>query len=197
MSPQCSNNEVIQESLQMHQTTLSRRKLLRLSVSGGILAAAPFVRAAVPALAEAPDPVIVPAKRPFGRVIQGGLAVREQPSIKAKRVRVLKLNEVIAVKGQTTSDESPTTHNKTWYQTDDGYTYSAFVQPSENTLNTPLETVDEQGFWGEITVPLTEARSGPGPKSYLRYRYYYGCVFKIIASVADDSQLMWYQISDE
>jgi hypothetical protein len=151
----------------------------------------------VPALAQAPDPVIVPARRPFGRVIQGGLAVRERPSIKAKRLRVLKLNEAIAIKGQTTSDESPTAYNKTWYQIDDGFTYSAFVQPSENTLNKPLETVDEQGFWGEITVPLTEARSAPGAKSYLRYRYYYGCVFKVIARIADDNHVTWYQISDE
>ncbi|MCL4507309.1 MAG: L,D-transpeptidase family protein [Chloroflexi bacterium] len=179
----------------MQQTTLSRRRVLRLA--GGILAAAPFVHAMAPALAEETDPVIVPSRRPFGRVIQGGLAVRERPSVKAKRLRVLKLNEVIAIKGQTTSDESPTAYNKTWYQTDDGYTYSAFVQPSENTLNTPLDSVDKKGFWGEITVPLTESRSAPASKSYLRYRYYYGCVFKVIASVVDASRVVWYQISDE
>ena len=177
------------------RTKLSRRTLLKLS--GGILAAAPFVRAAVPVLAEEPTPVIEPARRPFGRVISGGLAVREQPSIKAKRVRVLKLNEVIAVKGQTTSDESPTTYNKTWYRTDDGFAYSAYVQPAENTLNEPLESVGEKGFWGELTVPLTEARRAPDPKSSLRYRYYFGSTFKIIASVVDDDQQTWYQVSDE
>lgn len=176
-------------------TKLSRRTLLRLG--GGILAAAPFIRAAAPALARTPDPVIVPARRPFGRVISGGLIVREQPSIKAARLRVLKLNEVIAIKGQTTSDESPTTYNKTWYQTDDGFVYSAYVQPAENTLNKPLEAVDEQGFWGEISVPLTEARSAPAARSALRYRYYFGSTFKIIAVEADDEKTAWYQISDE
>jgi hypothetical protein len=142
---------------------LNRRTLLRMG--GGLLATVPFVRAATPALAEEPSPVIEPARRPFGRVISGGLAVREQPSIKAKRVRVLELNEVIAIKGQTTSDESPTAYNKTWYQTDDGFAYSAYVQPAENATNKPLEAVNEQGFWGEITVPLTEAHSAPSPQS--------------------------------
>src|SRR6266700_4943333 len=112
----------------MKQAKISRRKVLRLS--GSILAAAPFIWVAAPSLAE--DPVIVPAKRPFGRGIQGGIAVREAPSIKAKLVRTLKLNDVIAVKGQTTSDESPTTYNKTWYQTDDGFAYSAFLQPADH-----------------------------------------------------------------
>jgi lipoprotein-anchoring transpeptidase ErfK/SrfK len=195
---------------------LSRRKLLRLS--GGVLAMTPLAQGATPALAQDPGPTIPvsmtdvlsgtvpaplvspgvePARRPFGRVLAGGLAVREQPSIKAKLVRSLKLNEVIAIKGQITSDDSPTTYNKLWYQTDDGYTYSAYVQPAENMLNQPLETVDEPGFWGEITVPLTEARSTPADKGYLRYRYYYGCVFKVIARHTEEAGAVWYQIDDE
>ena len=177
------------------RTKLSRRTLLKLG--GGVLAAAPFVRMTVPAFADEPAPVIEPARRPFGRVLAGGLNVREQPSIKAARVRVLKLNEVIAIQGQTTSDESPTAYNKTWYQTDDGFVYSAYVQPAENTLNKPLDAVDEKGFWGELTVPLTEARRAPDPKSPLRYRYYFGSTFKIIARFVDDSQQIWYQVSDE
>lgn len=187
--------DIRRQGIMQGKTKLSRRTLLRLG--GGVLASAPFVRAAIPALAEEPAPVIVPARRPFGRVISGGLAVREQPSIKARRVRVLKLNEVIAIKGQTTSDESPTAYNKTWYQTDDGFAYSAYVQPAENTLNKPLDAVGEQGFWGEITVPLTEARRAPGSKSPLRYRYYFGSTFKVISRLLDDDQVTWYQISDE
>ena len=206
----------------MQQLKITRRKLLKLS--GGLLAAIPFTTTVAPALAEQPDPVILPAwlvarhmtpisglaeqpepiilpaKRPFGRVIQGGLLVRELPSLKAERVRVLKLNEVITIKGQTSSDESPTTYNKTWYQTDDGFVYSAFVQPAENSFNTPLTEVGENGFWGEITVPLAEARNKPGTTSHLRYRYYYGSVFKIIRSVAnviDGQNEVWYQIGDE
>ena len=182
----------------MLQHKLTRRMLLKMS--GGLLAAMPLLPASAPALAEQPEPLILPAKRPFGRAIQGGLLVRELPSLKAERVRILKLNEVITIKGQTISDESPTMYNKTWYQTDDGYIYSAYVQPAENTINTPVPEVDVDGFWGEITVQLTEARSKPSTASRLRYRYYYGSTFKIIARVSganDGQNAVWYQISDE
>jgi hypothetical protein len=154
-----------------------------------------------PATTPAPEIIapagIVPARHPFGRVIQGGLAVRDRPSTQANLVRRLALNEVIDIKGLTTSDESPTTYNKTWYQTGDGYVYSAFVQPAENSLNTPLESVNENGFWGEITVPLTEARAAASPKAGLRYRYYYGCVFKVVARALSEDNGVWYQIEDE
>ena len=180
---------------------LTRRSMLRLG--GGILAAAPFVSALRPVLADEPDPepgpepIIVPARRPFGRVIASGLIVRAEPSVKAEQVRVLKANDVISIIGQTLSDDSPTQYNKIWYQTDDGFVYSAHVQPAENTLNPPLDAVDERGFWGEISVPLTEARSAPGPESRLRYRYYYGSTFKVIAVNADAEGVPWYQIEDE
>ncbi|MCL5996068.1 MAG: L,D-transpeptidase family protein [Chloroflexi bacterium] len=140
---------------------------------------------------------IVPARRPFGRVIADGLAVREQPSIKAALVRVLKLNDIVSIKGQTSSDDSPTRYNKTWYQIDDGFSYSAYIQPAENTPNQPLAEVSEQGFWGEITVPFTEARAAPDPAARQRYLYYYGCVFKVIARVAGPEDTVWYQIEDE
>jgi lipoprotein-anchoring transpeptidase ErfK/SrfK len=178
----------------MLQTKWSRRKLLKLG--GGILAAAPFIHAAAPAFAEDPAPVIVAPRRPFGRVTASGLSVRELPSIKAKRVGSLKLNEIIAVKGVTTSDESPTAYNKLWYQTDDGFVYSAYVQPAENTTYTPVE-IDSKGIWGEISVPFTDVHSAPSAESSIEYRTYFGCVFKIISSVTDANKAIWYQIADE
>ena len=142
------------------QIRFTRRKVLRLT--GGILAAAPFMVVAGPAFAQQPDPVITPATHAFGRSIQVGTAIRDQPSTQAKLVRRLKWNEVIAVKGQTTSDISPTAYNKIWYQTDDGFVYSAFIQPVENAPNQPVTNVEDPGFWGEVTVPFTEARYAPG-----------------------------------
>jgi hypothetical protein len=88
------------------------------------------------------------------------LNVRELPSLKARRLGALKLNEVIAIKGQATSDESPTAYNKIWYQTDNGFIYSACVQPAENTTNKPV-AVDSQGGWGEITAPFTDVYGSP------------------------------------
>ena len=179
----------------MKESRFSRRKLLQLG--GSLLATAPFVSMVKPVFAGQPDPVIVSTRRPFGRAIQQGIAVREQPSTDANLVRRLKWNEVIAIKGQTTSEKSPSDYNQIWYQTDDGFVYSAFIQPAENTLNKQLDDVGSDGFWGEITVPVTAARGGPGSTFYQGYYYYYGCIFKVIASKLDKDGHHWYQIGDE
>jgi lipoprotein-anchoring transpeptidase ErfK/SrfK len=103
---------------------------------------------------------------------------------------------VIAIKGQTTSDISPTDYNKIWYQTDDGFVYSAFIQPAENNPNQPVTSVDETGFWGEVTVPFTAARYAPGSAG-IRYYYYYGCIFKVTALQADKDGAPWYRLSEQ
>jgi lipoprotein-anchoring transpeptidase ErfK/SrfK len=174
---------------------ISRRKVLRLT--GGILASAPFIHIARPTYAQEPsDPIITPTLRPFGRSIQAGIAIRQQPSTQAEMVRRLKLNEVIAIKGQTTSDASPTTYNTIWYQTDDGYVYSSYIQPVENMTNKPVASVDDQGFWGEVTVPFTEARYAPGVAG-IRYYYYYGCIFRVTALQEDADGTPWYRLSEQ
>lgn len=178
----------------MLQTRMTRRKLLK--IGGGILASVPFIPAATPAYAEVSAPVVVEARKPFGRVTVDGLNVRELPSIKARRLGGYRLNQIIAVTGQTTSDESPTAYNKIWYQTGDGFVYSAYVQPADNTSNTPV-AVDSRGFWGEITVPFTDVYSFPSVDTPVAYRTYSGCVFKIIDSFMGTNQAIWYQISDE
>lgn len=175
------------------ETRLTRRSLLKLS--GGILVAASSVRNTRPVVAQSDEPVIQPARRPFGRAIQS-VIVREQPSVKARQVRMLKANEVVEVLGQTTG-EGPTTYNTIWYQISDGFVHSAFMQPCENSLNQAVERLDEGGFWGELTVPVSEARARPDPKAYLRYRYYYGTVYKVLAVVAGKDGVPWYRISDE
>ena len=171
----------------------SRRKVLRLT--GSLLAAAPVMVVAGPALAKSPDPVITPVSHSLGRSIQVGIAVREQPSTQAKLVRRLKWNEVIALKGQTLSDESPTDYNKIWYQTEDGFVYSAFIQPVEDKPNQPVTGVEGTGFWGEVSVPFTQARYTPGAAGIV-YHYYYSSVFRVTAMQADKDSALWYRLSE-
>jgi len=179
---------------------LNRRSVLKLA--GGILATAPFVQAARFAQASSGmggpnfDAEVLPARRPFGRAIHGNLVVREQPSSTAKAVRQLSFNEVVAVLGQVDSGEAKA-YNPIWYKLQDGYIHSGFVQPCDNVTNLAVPLAPSEAFWGEITVPLTEARSAADPNARLRYRYYYGCVFHVIASLADEQGTWWYQISDE
>ena len=72
-------------------------------------------------------PTIKQAHRPFGRALQGGAIIRETPGTKATKVRALALNEVIHIVGETDSDDSPSSYNKLWYQTSDGFVHSSLV----------------------------------------------------------------------
>jgi len=179
-------------------STISRRTLLKLG--GSTLIGAPLVFVSTPAhLAQAMRTPIetTPTKHAFGRAIQGNLAVREQPSTKAAVVRKLARNEVTGILGQTTSDESPSTYNKIWYQTKDGWVHSAFVQLCDNTLNKPLTSIDPQmTLWGEITVPLSAARVQPDPAARAPWTHYFGTAFQILDVVPGADGKPWYRISD-
>ena len=181
---------------------LQRRDVLKLT--GGILAAAPFVSLSRRAEASARqdetepavEPAVEPASRPFGRAIHSGLVVRVQPSTSAEQVRKLSANEVVALLGQTRVDD-PKAYNPFWYKLLDGYVHSGFVQPCENLMNPVHQMAPGEMFWGEITVPVTDARAAADAAARRRYRYCYGCVFQVIASPADAQGRTWYQISDE
>lgn len=174
---------------------ISRRKLLKLS--GGILAAAPFVRLPQVAYAEslaAKDPVITDIEYPFGRAMYG-TQIREAPSLKSKVVKRVKQNELIDLLGQTTIEGGG--YNPIWYKTSEGYVHSAFIFPSLDTLNKPVAVVDEKGFWAELTVPLSVVRSAPSAQAAKRYNAYTGMTFKIIGEEKDKAGKIWYKLEED
>ena len=145
---------------------ISRRKLLKLS--GGILAAAPFVRMAHPALAHANGVSgpslsdVTAARHSFGRAYYRG-AIYEKASAKSKAIGKFNVGDLLPVSGQTIGS-GPTEYNPIWYQTENakgdiGFVHSALVQPCENSMNTPIASVAPDAItWGEVTVPLVAAR---------------------------------------
>ena len=180
------------------QSKLSRRSLLKLS--GGILAAAPFVR--LPHAARAHEfarqvtAVVTPARKPFGRALVNNLPVRESADVKAATVRNLKGNELIELIGQVIAP-GPTTYNSIWYQTTDGFVHSAFVYPCENLINTPVQVLPAGGLWAEVSVPLADVRSKADPKSPARDKFVYGTVYRAVNVVEGADKQLWYQLSDE
>jgi lipoprotein-anchoring transpeptidase ErfK/SrfK len=175
---------------------ITRRSLLKLSGAAAI--GAPLFYTATPTYALNLHVESRPPKRPFGRVIQGNLAVREAPSVKAKEVRRLKRNEVIDVLAEANSEESPTAYNTLWYQTSDGWVYSAQVQPSENVADNPaLPAIDKEGvIWGELTVPLSPARAQPNAEARAPWTHYYGTTHQLLEVVSGADGAPWYRISD-
>ncbi len=180
---------------------LSRRSILK----AGSLLAARALLPPLPALDRYADgiPNTPAVKRPviaFARAIGYGVAIRSEPDLNAQMVGVLKPDNVLPIYQELATD-SGNWHNKLWYQVDGGYVFSALIQPVPFQLNTPVTDAGENGFWAEVTVPFTDARSGPSvgaPRT--KYRYYGNTVYKVIKVVKSSdssSDELWYQIEDE
>jgi hypothetical protein len=177
----------------------SRRSLLR--TGGGFALGAPFLMLnSRQALAAPVDNLVTPPitkmRRPFARVMAAGVVIRSAPSVNAKQVRVAKWNEVLTVLGQTESDTSPVRHNKTWYQTPDGFAHSLNLQPVENAPQTPESAVPSGGFWAETSVPMTFGRGSPVPDGGALFRMPFGTVFQVLEVLEGADAKPWYRISD-
>ena len=89
-------------------------------------------------------------------------------------------------------------YNDLWYETPEGYVFSAWVQPLWVWPPQPtLLDLGEWGFWGEVCVPYTEARAEPHPNARRVYRFYNGTVYHVVDVAFDDQGNGWYKIYDE
>ncbi len=184
----------------MHNT-ISRRNLIKLAGAVGLAGVATGITAprlafGAGAVGNRIEPQIQKPRRPFARVMSTGVIIRALPDIAAKQVRVAKWNEVIEVVGQTESDASPVRHNKIWYQTKDGFAHSQFLQPVENTPQTPESSVPTDGFWAETFVANTVGRSTPDPIGGSLFRMPFSTVFRVLEIVEGADKEPWYRISD-
>ena len=180
---------------------ISRRKLLKLS--GGILAAAPFVRVAQPVQAHTLSSLALDVTKtplPFGRAYYRG-NIYETASAKSKVVGKFKATEVIPLLGETIG-VGPTDYNPLWYKTetaegDPGFVHSALVQPCDNVINKAVTQIDERGVWGEITVPVAASRNAADPKAGQRFPAYYSLLVKIVGVREGTDKKAWYEIKED
>ncbi|HKZ71217.1 MAG TPA: L,D-transpeptidase [Anaerolineales bacterium] len=129
--------------------------------------------------------------------------------ITLKQARVLnrphRLGESIGYKGQ---DEILTVyravvgegfypHNHVWIEIPEGFVYSSWVQPVKNEPQTPLTALPADSFYGEISVPFTEARAQPDPDAEIAYRMYYSVVLKVSSIRTGADGAIWYEVDDE
>jgi lipoprotein-anchoring transpeptidase ErfK/SrfK len=198
----------------MKNNTLSRRTLLRLGLAGAIGALLPGRSAWARSVAPTHAPILRLADEEqgigYGLVLAGGVVLRAEPNVKAKRVRTLKRDEVLALLERVESN-SGSAYNKVWYKIEGGYVHSANVLPVPwNSGQPPITEAGDFGFWAEMVVPFFDVRVGPGLSSgRAAYRYYGGAVHKVqnvvtAESVPPADKMMfgaidkyWYQIEDE
>jgi len=179
---------------QKQDTGLTRRQFLKLAGSAlGAAAILPFTN--LPNVYAGDTPPLSWPPASLGRITTWGVEIHETSSPKAKLVRVARQDEVLRLRGQVVGD-ALMPHNTIWYQTDDGYAYSSWIQPVEDIKNIPVPEKAADKFWGEITVPFSDSRMAPDPSARRSKRLYYTAVFRIIEAVVGKDGQWWYRLQD-
>ncbi|MEJ2710898.1 MAG: L,D-transpeptidase family protein [Anaerolineales bacterium] len=133
-----------------------------------------------------------------GRVARRWVEVRSEPDPKSQRLEKLPRDTLLPLLEEIIVRD-PDQRNPRWYQLDQGFVHSAYIQRVEDAhLNRPLSAVPEGGLLGEVTMPYTQTRytSRKGIEMPL-YRLYYGSVHWITGLVAGPDGQPWYRLSDE
>jgi len=141
-------------------------------------------------------PRVQAAPMPFGRIATWwGQVVRTEPSQRADRVSSKRRDDVIPLRAAVVG-EAPWPTNPIWYETDEGYIHSGYVQPVEDAPQSEVvPDVEAPGFWVEVSVPYAEARWQP-LSPYVGYKLYYGTVYRVVKAVVDEEGGWWYQLQD-
>jgi len=176
--------------------SLTRRQFLKLASSAvGAAACLPFVDVEHALAGEAEPPVLPPPPASLGRIATWGVEVHTKPKPDSRLIRITTRDEVLPLYEQTIG-QAVLPHNLIWYKTHSGFVHSAWVQPVENILNPALPDQADWKFWGEITVPFSDARVAPDPQARVFFRLYYSSVFRIVAAEIGKDGQWWYRLQD-
>jgi hypothetical protein len=175
------------------RTRMNRRDFMKHAAAGLAWLALPYV--------PVPDE---PEEQPEYRALPSSLgriatwwrqAVRTKPSPEAESIAWKTRDEVIPLYAAIVGKE-PWPRNPVWYQTEEGFIHSGYVQPVEHAPSSQVTTrVTEPGFWAQVCVPIAEARSQPD-SAYVRNKLYYGTVYRVIDAATDDAKEWWYRLQD-
>jgi hypothetical protein len=168
---------------------ISRREFLKLA-SAGSLAFALKDLLIDRALAQS-------AAIKHGRITFSGMPLYDAPTFRANQIYNFGADKIIEVASVDENGEQGNPFNSTWYQVDQGYTYSGWVQPVETNYQKPIVTVPEKGQVGEITVPFTDTKRDPYTYADRGYRVFYGSTHWVKRVIVQrDEKSIWYEIYD-
>jgi lipoprotein-anchoring transpeptidase ErfK/SrfK len=168
---------------------ISRREFLKLASAGSLAFALKDLRLDR-ALADS-----TPIKQ--GRITFSGMPLYDAPTFRANQLHNFGADSIIDVIAIDENGEQGNPFNSTWYQVDQGYTYSGWVQPVETNYQKPIFNIPEKGQVGEITVPFTDTKRDPYVYAKRGYRIFYGSTHWVKRVIVQrDEKSIWYEIYD-
>lgn len=115
----------------------------------------------------------------LGRVLLNVMTVYSEPTWRSRHTGYYVYDDVVEVKGAV-EGEGLYPSNPTWVEIDGGYLYTSWLQPVNQEPPNPTERITSKGAWGQVSVPKTSARSGPGDNHYEREVMVYETTHHII-----------------
>jgi lipoprotein-anchoring transpeptidase ErfK/SrfK len=168
---------------------ISRREFLKLASAGSLAFALKDLRLDR-ALAESTS-----IKQ--GRITFSGMPLYDAPTFRANQLHNFGADSIIDVIAIDENGEQGNPFNSAWYQVDQGYTYSGWVQPVETNYQKPIFNIPEKGQVGEITVPFTDTKRDPYVYAKRGYRIFYGSTHWVKRVIVQrDEKSIWYEIYD-
>ena len=186
--------------------TLTRRTAIKASLLAGLGLAAPSIspgRLPLLAYSDEPDSYNALLGNPpmLGRVEsdwQPLQSIRSDATNPDSVTRVTDRHEVIPIFGaiHAAAPYPRYAHNDVWFETDGGYIHSSYVVPVREIFNEPEKNFGD-GFWGEISVPLTRQRASPDNFDLGKFTFFYGQTFRVVERMDDAAGRAWYRLSDD
>ncbi|MBI1855811.1 MAG: L,D-transpeptidase family protein [Chloroflexi bacterium] len=133
-----------------------------------------------------------------GRVILSGLKLYKEPSFNAAVLRVFPRDEIVTIAAEVSGDNGPKNpYNNHWYQIEDGYVYSGWVQPTETVYQPPVFEIPSTGQLGEVTVPFSDTRLSSSLWAKKGYRIYYRTTHWVTGTAINRyEKTIWYVLYD-
>ncbi|MBP7691735.1 MAG: L,D-transpeptidase [Anaerolineales bacterium] len=172
----------------------SRRSFLKLAGAAPLILGAAAVR---PPAAEAQAALPQGPEVWLGRVAwPWGVNVLRRPRPEGALVRTVMPEELVVIRREIVG-VGMMPHNHVWYELDDGYVYSSYVQPARNWPQPPAASVPAEGQWAEVYVPFVDGRSLPAADAPVLYRFYYSAVYRVTEAVSAADGSRWYRVGTE
>lgn len=148
-----------------------------------------------------------PARLDLWGRITATTAVRAVAGLNQEVVEWLAPNTVLPLFEEIRAEGS-NPRNDLWYRVNGGFVYTSTVQPikpyrmPEEVTEITTEIDEEPGFWAEVIVPYTLARSRPsGPGVLLEdgtpVYHFYASVHRVIGIETDEAGYLWYKVYDD
>ena len=154
-----------------------------------------------------PDRLIdFPAGDRLGRVTAGKTELKAHPDFASETISNLYEDMVVVWQRQVVGWDT-NRNNQRWVETPDGYVWAPYLQPVENSLNTPLTALPAgNGMWAEISLPYIDlalenppARS-PGLRERIAMglspRLYFSQVVWVDQLKTDQQGQVWYRLNE-